>query len=173
MEVTHAETAADPGVAATMRKLPLGWIAGARSRSRSHIPPDRLIGLPLIRRCRELHPFAARLWQGNVSWRDIEGLARGNVEEAVLGREGDPTADHVTLVSTLAHVTGQPAEQRRGIDRLVDLPELDCDVPGLDPPDLPYILLLEDDVAVASAKRSHLVLLSRDRTFWIGRRTKR
>jgi hypothetical protein len=105
----------------------LGWIAGSRSGRR--IPADRLISLALIRSCRELHPFAACLWQGDLAWRHIERFACGNVEKSVFCRVGESPADHVALVPTLAYVTRQPTEQRRGVDRTLDTPEFDCDVP--------------------------------------------
>jgi hypothetical protein len=94
-----------------------------------------------------------------VAWRDVEGLARRNLQWSVFRVESEPSADYVALVTTLAHVVGQSPEQRRRIDRLVDPPELRCDVPGLDPADFPYTLLREDNFAIASAERSHVVLL--------------
>jgi hypothetical protein len=84
----------------------------------------------------KLHPFAAGVEHGDVPWRDVEGLPRSDVEGPVLGLECELSPDHVPLMPALAHVVGQPLKERGGVELHVGPPELECDIPCLDPPSL-------------------------------------
>jgi hypothetical protein len=94
-----------------------------------------------------------------VSGADVESLARSDVKRFVLRLEGELTPHHVTLVPALAHVIRQPPEQRRRIDRPVDVPELHGDVTGFDSSDFAHTFSFEDDYSVVAPEHSHVVLL--------------